>query len=275
MSNRISLCLIPLCRILFRRISLCLIRPCRIPLYLVLGLLTLGGSVGLSQAQLGGAMKVVGAKKKVLKLKHIEPKLAALPLGELKFKGIKYSKIGEGRYDNFFRSTAALHGLVEFNKELTTSAIQSLKKFAMSKAADAALKDNIHELVGDVPPKDWTTEQDIAVMRMAKQQDKVSADENRYFVKTAAAMALGGAVLTKSLKTTKALAEEGVYLQKSAGDLPKLKVVPATDATKHSIDHIKAAAADGPRLAEEIKVLVLGFQALAADEEEEEEEEEQ
>ena len=240
----------------------------RTALCLALGVGFFLASTAPCQAQLGGVTKVFGAKKKTLKLKHIAPELVDLPLGEIKFKGTKYSKIGEGRYDAFFRSTAVVQGLVDFDQKMTTSATGSLKKFAMSKAADEALGDAIKELVGDTPPEEWTTEQQIAVLKIADHQDKVSKDEKVYFLKTAGALTLGAAALTKALATTKSLTEEGLALQKSVGDLPKIKVVAATDATKHSIENLKTAAQQGPPLAEEMVVLATGFKALGGGEEE-------
>jgi hypothetical protein len=52
-------------------------------------------------------------ERKTLTLADIEPKLAKLPLGNLKFKGVKYVSIGIPEYDKFFRSAAKLDGLVQ------------------------------------------------------------------------------------------------------------------------------------------------------------------
>jgi hypothetical protein len=138
-----------------------------------------------ADAKLGGLSKALGKKAKyTLTVADLEPKLADLPLGDIQFKDIKYSHIGAGQYDAFFLSSAKIHGLVTLNQQMTEASTKSLKKFAMSKAADEAMKENIAELVGDTPPEQWTVEQNVAVLKMAKQQDKISKDEKRYFAQT-------------------------------------------------------------------------------------------
>ena len=212
-----------------------------------------------------GKLKKKKEPKYVLTLADIEPKLAELELGDWEFTGIKYDHIGVSEYDEFFKTSAKLHGLVLFNQEMAGSATKSLKKFAMSKAADDAMKENIDGLVGDTPPAEWTTEQDIAVMKMAKAQKKISADETKYFAKTAGTLALGVAALSKGIDTVQDLTAQGTELQGRTSKVSKLKIPAAVKGTKTSLAHIKAAGEEGPALAEEIHVLVSAFRALSAD----------
>ena len=220
----------------------------------------------IAEAKLGVG-KALGRKAKyTLTVADLEPKLADLPLGDIQFKKVKYSHIGASEYDAFFLSAAKTRGLISLNQQMTEASTKSLKKFAMSKAADEAMKENIHELVGDTPPEEWTVEQNVAVLRMAKQQDKISKDEKRYFAQTAGTMAIGTAALVKNLDTTKDLTGQGVQLQKSATKLKKTKIVSATNGLKKSLENLKEASIKGPKLVAEMKVLSSAFQALGSDE---------
>jgi len=251
-----------------------MLRARRIPFVLALGAAVVMLGWAVAEGQLGKLKdKAKLTSEKTLKVGDIEPKLKDMPLvGDIKFKGIKYDEIDEPEYDGFFLSSAKIHGLVELNQELAESATKSLKKFAMSKMADEAMKENIKGLVGDTPPDKWTTEQSIAVMQMAKQQDKISADEKRYFVQSAGTLAVGMAALTKGLESVKELMEQGKGLKESTGDLEKIKIPAAAKGSKTSLGHLQDAKEKGPVLAEELKVLTTAFKALSADDEEEKEE---
>jgi hypothetical protein len=128
------------------------------------------------------------------------------------------------------------------------------------------MKENVAELVGDTPPEEWTVEQNIAIMKMAKQQDEISADEKRYFAQSAGTMVIGMAALSKGLGAVKELTEQGTQLQESISKLKKAQIPPATKGTKTSLEHLKEAQEKGPGMVEEIKVLTTAFQALSADE---------
>ena len=232
-------------------------------------LVLMAAMVAMLGADVADAGKLGKLKKKkkpkyVLTLADIEPKLAALELGDWEFTGIKYDHIGVSEYDEFFKSAAKLHGLVLLNQEMAGAATKSLKKYAMSRAADEAMKENIDGLVGDTPPEEWTTEQNVAVMKMAKAQKKISADETKYFAKTAGTMAIGVAALSKGLETAQDLAAQGAELQGNTSKVKKLKIPAAVKGTKRSLEHVKAAGEEGPALAEEINVLISAFRALSA-----------
>ena len=246
-----------------------MLRTRRIPFVLGLGAAVVMLSGAVVEGQLG-KLKDKAKPKNTLTVGDIEPKLKDMPLvGDIKFKGIKYDEIGVPEYDGFFKSSAKIHGLIELNQKLAEGATKSLKKFAMSKMADEAMKENIQGLVGDTPPKKWTVEQNIAVMKMAEEQDKISADEKRYFAQSAGTLAIGMAALTKGLETVKELMEQGKGLKESTADLKKTKIPAAAKGSKTSLDHLQEAKEKGPALAEELKVLTTAFQALSAGDDEE------
>ena len=214
------------------------------------------------------------AAKHALTLADIEPKLAAIGgasfglTNESEDGFVTYIQIGEPKFDNFFKSAAKIDGIVRLSKGMTTTAIGQLKKFAMSKAADAAMKANIQELVGGTPESEWTMAQHIAVMKMAKAQGKINADEAKYFVTTAGSMAITVVALGKGVKEAKDLLPKGADLIKDASSMLKdplkaTKAKGALDGVKGSVENLKDTVKNTPALLEELNVLLKAFQSLS------------
>jgi len=212
----------------------------------------------------------LGAQKYELTLADIEPALAGTGIAEQigfadKESIVTYMKIGKSSYDDFFKTSAKLNGLSVLATVMTTTATGQLKKYAMSKAADEAMQDNIKEFVGDVPPEEWSTEQSLAVMRMAKEQDKISKDEEEYFVNTALSLGIVAASLIKGMGEVGDLIKDGKSLIKNItkAKLKWKQIKPTTKGLKGSIKNLKNFKTNTPVAAEEMAVLVKGFKMLS------------
>ena len=175
---------------------------------------------------------------------------------------IVYFTIGNDNFDQFFRTAAKLDGLVLITKSMTTSATGQLKKYAMSKAADEALKESIYDLVGDTSPEDYTTEQSFAVMRLADQKGKVSSDERKYFATTSLSLGVGVYALIKSIGEIRDLLKDGATLVQNIPNLEPWLIPAATKAVSGSINNLKSVKENAPVAIEEMKVLYEGFKAL-------------
>lgn len=183
------------------------------------------------------------------------------------FEEVRVAQVQAEEFDAFFLSAARANSLVDVNREITLFATRSLKKYAMSKFANAALKENIEELVGDQPPEEWTLEEDIAVLKMAKAEKKISRDEKVYFGKTAGALAAGAIGLAKGVDTVQALLSQGPRLlsPEALGGVHLQKIDDTREATQISMDNLKGARDKTPSLLEEMKVLQSAFSSLGGD----------
>ena len=207
--------------------------------------------------------------KYALTIADIEPKLAFIGGASIGFVDdsedglVTYIQIGDAVYDEFFKSSAKVDGLVILSKGMATTATGQLKKFAMSKAADAAMKENITDLVGDTPPEQWTTEQSFAVMKMAKQQNKISSDEVKYFATTAGSIGIAIVSLGKGVKEAKDLIPKAQELLQNAKSIKPTLILAATKGIKGSLSNLNNVVKNTPKMLEEMKVLLNGFKALS------------
>jgi len=207
--------------------------------------------------------------KYALTIADIEPKLAYIGGASIGFADdsedglVTYIQIGDAGYDEFFKSAAKLDGLVILCKGMTTTSTGQLKKFAMSKAADAAMKDNISGLVGNTPPEQWTTEQSFAVMKMAKAQGKINSDEVKYFATTAGSIGIAVISLGKGVKEAKDLLPKAQELLQNVKSVKPTLIPAATKGIKGSTGNLNNVVKNTPKMLEEMKVLLDGFKALS------------
>jgi len=206
--------------------------------------------------------------KYALTVADIEPKLAYIGGSSIGFADnsedglVTYVQIGDPGYDEFFKSAAKLNGLGILCKGMVTTSIGQLKKFAMSKAADAAMKDNINDLVGNTPPDKWTTEQSLAVMKMSKAQGKIKSDEVKYFANTAGSIGIAVLSLGKGIKEAKELIPKANELLKNVKSIKPVLIPAATNGVKNSLGNLNSFVKNSPKMLEEMKVLLDGFKAL-------------
>ncbi len=218
----------------------------------------------------GPIKKLIGgsAQEIPLTIADIEPKLAAFGGASFGFSDdseeglVTYVQIGDPAYDDFFKASAKLNGLVLLCKGMTTTATGQLKKFAQSKAADAALAENIKELVGDTPKEEWTTEQSIAVMKMSRMQGKMDLEEGKYFATTAGSIGVAVIALGKGVGEAKDLLPKGADLLNNVSSLKPMMVPAATKGVKGSIDNLKSVVDNTPKMLEEMNVLISAFGQL-------------
>ena len=225
---------------------------------------------GLADAAMSGDMgrlKAYGSEylskrqKATLSLADIEPRFADTPLELVEFEGVEYIYLGIPEYDDYFRSAARLDGLVQISKRMTTSATGNLKKYAMSKAASAAMQENVEGLVGDKPAEEWTSEEQIAVMKMANEKGQITSDEREYFVRTAGLLTIVSVSLVKGIDAAYDLTKSGMRLKDSA-TLTDTEAVIAAEGFAASLKNLESVADNGPPMVEEMAVLVSGFRAL-------------
>lgn len=209
------------------------------------------------------------AVKNALTIADIEPKLAYIGGASIGFADnsedglVTYIQIGDADFDKFFKSAAKLDGLVRICQGMTTTATGQLKKFAMSKAADAAMKDNINDLVDNTPPEQWSTEQSIAVMKMAKGQGKINSDEVKYFATTAGSIGITVFAMGKGIVEAKDLVLQAKDLLQNVKAVSPLKIPAATKGLKESLGNLNSVVKNTPKTLEEMKVLLDGFKALS------------
>jgi len=206
----------------------------------------------------------------VLTIDTIGYGLSAIPIFNkiLLADPIRYNQVGIKEFDDFFQSAAKINGLVILSKGMVTSSIDELKKMAMSKAADAAMAQNIKDLVGDTPQEEWTTDQSIAVMEMAKAQGKLSNDEGKYFMTTAGSMVTVVASLGLGVKEAADLIQKMPELQDGVkkmltNPMQMRKGKKVVDGIKGSGQNLKSAVTTIPELVKELNMLVTAFKSLS------------
>jgi len=175
---------------------------------------------------------------------------------------VTYFHIGDPNFDNFFKSAAMLDGLVIISKKMTSTTAGQLKKYAMSKAADESLQEDIKANIGDTAPENYTTEQSLIVMNLAKQQDKVSKDELKYFATTTVSLGIAVVALGKGVKEVGTLLKDGTKLLKNVKSTKPWLIPAATKGLKGSIDNLKGVKENAPKALEEMTVLLEGFKLL-------------
>ena len=140
-----------------------------------------------------------------------------------------------------------------------------LKKFAMSKVSNAVMKDNISDFVGNTPPEQWTTEQCIAVMIMAKKQDEITADEEKYFLTTAGSLAIVVVSLGNGVAEAEELLPKGKGLLDNIKSVSRFKIPKATKGLKLSLDNLNGVVTNAPIMLEEMNVLLDAFVMLQSE----------
>ena len=133
----------------------------------------------------------------------------------------------------------------------------------MSKASDEALKESIKEITEDTPPAEYTTEQSIAIMKLAKQKNRVNKDELKYFATTSASLGVGVYALGKGVKEVGDLILDGTKLLKNVKSTKPWLIPAATKGLKGCITNLKGVKKNAPTTLEEMKVLLEGFKALS------------
>lgn len=215
-----------------------------------------------------GTVILFGASKYYLTVADVEPQLATFQFShEYGFADeggfVEYTQIGVPDYDTFFKTAAKLDGLVILTNAMTQTTTAELKKYAISKAADETLAQSIKEIVGDTLPEQYTVEQSIAIMKLAKQSGKVKDDEVAYFTTTAISLGIGVYSLGKGVSEVINLLSQGSELLKNVKSSVKMMLVPAaTKGLKGSIDNLQGVQKNAPRTLEEMKVLLEAFKAL-------------
>ncbi len=220
-----------------------------------------------------GVLFLTGCRstKNYLRVTDIEPKLQGLVVNGRSIEDygvvgkngfVEYYSIGVANYDTFFKSAAKLDGVTIIANETTKDSTAYLKKFAMSKASDEAMKDNIKELVGDTPPEKWSTEQSVAVAKMAKEKNKISNDEIKYFASTALSMGITVVAVEKGIDEVKTLLVTGKELMENVKTLDPLKAPAATQAINGSIKNLQSFSDTAPKTLKEMNVLLQAFQML-------------
>ncbi|MEA3286519.1 MAG: hypothetical protein U9Q77_04000 [Candidatus Marinimicrobia bacterium] len=175
---------------------------------------------------------------------------------------VEYYQIGDPNFDNFFKTAAKLDGLVIIANGMTKNTTKQLKKYAMSKAADESLQEDIKATIGDTAPEDYSTEQSLIVMKLAKQHDKVSKDELKYFATSSASLSIAVIALGKGVNEVGNLLKDGATLLKNVKSTKPWLIPAATKGIKGSIENLMGFKNNAPKVLEEMKVLHEGFKAM-------------
>jgi len=175
---------------------------------------------------------------------------------------IGYVVVGDPAFDDFFKSSAKLNGLIYICTELTSSATTQLKHFARSQASNEALRDQIEELVGTKPSSEWTTEEAAAVMATAKERGQIKGDVLESFAGTGISMGVGVVALGKAIKEAKDLLPKGQTLLSGVKSVSPMKIGKATKGVKNSISNLKSVVDNTPKMLEEMAVLITAFSKL-------------
>ena len=205
-----------------------------------------------------------------LTLSDLDPKLEFLEWTSLDVLLIDYPVTGLEKYNEFFKSSALIYFTMEFSGAMVSDATANLKNYARDHVAAEAMDENIQELIGDTPPDQLTIEQSLAVMRMEREQDRISEHEREYFATTLGQMGLATLALARGIKEAPRLIKKGKQMLVSVISdfnilgFPKFwEVKPVYDGLHESIDRLSYVAERAPILVEDIAVLISGFQELS------------
>jgi len=214
------------------------------------------------------AWAAAGAQERLLTMQDVSPELARLIGGtELDFvakERISYGVTGKSNYDQFFRESAISYGGMTMGRGLTDDATIKLKGYARTKVAIAELEAQITEITGGKPPEQWTTEESIAVLQAAKEKDRLSEEENGYFVSTAAHVAATIPVVHASIASSQQLLGQVAGLTGGAPAAFGLMRGPGVARNvQRSGDRLKTVPTEGAGLVESLTVLSRGLSMLS------------
>ncbi len=178
------------------------------------------------------------------------------------FTGIAYVQVDNADLDQFFKSSAMLQGCEQVADSMNTNATMSLKKYARSHAADAALKDDISKLTNGAPDSQWTDEQCIAVEKLAKEKGKTSSDETTYFLKTAGNMAIMVVVMNNGIDQAKVLVGKVDNMKQTANGLDKTLAPAATKGVVACASSLADFVSGTPVLVKSFITLETAFNSL-------------
>jgi hypothetical protein len=219
-----------------------------------------------------GILVLLGcAGRAVLTLSDLDPKFEFLEELGIQVVLIDYPTTGIDRYNEFFKSSALIYFTTELSQSMVNNAAANLKNYARDHLAAGIMEENIQELIGDTPSDQLTVEQSLAVMRMEKEQNRISDNESRYFFSMAGQLGIASLALIRGAKEAPDLIKKGRRLITHAWEdftimgIPRFwDIEPVVSGLDESIGRLKHVTEIAPILIEDIAVLLKGFKELSA-----------
>ncbi|MFC1619968.1 hypothetical protein ACFL45_08485 [Candidatus Neomarinimicrobiota bacterium] len=211
------------------------------------------------------------AGRAVLTLSDLDPKFEFLEELGIQVVLIDYTTTGIDRYNEFFKSSALIYFTAELSQAMVNNAAANLKNYARDHLAAGIMEENIQELIGDTPSDQLTVEQSLAVMRMEKEQNRISDNESRYFFSMAGQLGIASLALIRGAKEAPDLIKKGkrlithVWQDFTIMGIPRFwDIEPVVSGLDESLGRLKHVTVIAPVLIEDIVVLLQGFKELSA-----------
>jgi len=211
-----------------------------------------------------------GASRAYLTLADLDPRFEALEESGLEIRLTDYVISDIEKYDDFFKSSAIISFTFDLSHSMVNEATSNLKKYAQDHLAKMTMDENIEELIGDTPHDQLGVEQSVAIMRMEKEQDRISHNEKKYFIFMGGQIGIGFISLLRGVKEAPTLLKRGRSLLYNIGDdfssdgVPKiLSISSVSEGIKESIERLNKVRQDAPVLVEDMKVLYDAFKMLS------------
>ena len=237
--------------------------------YLLLLLLIATFLVGFGKPKIGKPDVLKSNIKDItLKIGDINSKLSSLEGTELDGvakEEITYKHTSKSKYDDFFKNSAICYGGLVVTNTMSDDGTMNLKKFARTRAAEEAGREDLDEIIGDTHPDSLSLAQSIAILEHDKKQGKLSKEELKYFVFMAANLILAQQSLEASVKSAPELIANGTELTKDVKSDFEAKDTPGiTKGLNNSISQLNKVKDEAPAAVENLAILVKAFTMLAA-----------
>jgi len=214
-------------------------------------------------ASCGALSSLTGGAMQKLSLTDIEPNFG--PFGaSLQFEGIEYKVIGEQKFDDFFKESAKIKGVIKVADIFSTNTTESLKKTAMDIAANDELKESVNSLVKNKPRAEWTLEELIAVTKLGIQRKKVSTEVLKGYVGTGLQLGTVIVSLNKAVTIIPNLLSTGQELSSATSSLKPTTSPAAVSGLASSMENLKSAAENAPNMIKSLTVMSQAFAAFAS-----------
>lgn len=179
---------------------------------------------------------------------------------------VEFEQTGKPEYDEFFLESAKVQAGLVVSNALTEAMTKNIKNYAVSFVASNANDDNVKQLLGGRAADQLNLDESLAALKLQKQQGKLSADEAKYAVSSAANAAQVVLYMKESVTGTKALAEKGKALsgkvQSDFTGLDATKAPGISTALGTSVNNLAQAANTAPEVARQLARLAEGLQSL-------------
>jgi hypothetical protein len=193
--------------------------------------------------------------------------LTGLPGDPLEKEKVEYLVVGKPKYDQFFKSSAEMRAGFVVSEVLSQTLTTNLKSYARSYAASKAADESVKQIVGTTPLDQLSEDQSIALLRLKKEKESLSAEEKLFLASSVGNTAHTVSYLARTSTEAQSLVSAADSLSRSLKDdftgLDAGKVPLVSKGITTSVDNVQNASSKSVELAKNLTRLGEGLKSLS------------